>query len=230
MLRASSLGLSFPLPTIFALHQCRRLYGVRSKLDRARNGRSVATMSAAFQSTLSHRSEHENDGKVRDVAATTSLSSSQWGWYSPYVSCLPGNCGQHARIWATWTDSRRRCQHSGQRPDCRVFITHGRGTEASEYQPRNTLPIVVDSSCFWANSEEHSSHKASRDIQFSPPSSHGTHLRTPSRIPTARITREYGGAPFLGDNHRRECRHFGSSRALSRGYRRKSDGPVASAR
>ena len=70
MLRASSLGLSFPLPTIFALHQCRRLYGVRSKLDRARNGRNVATMSAAFQSTLSHRSEHENDGKARDVAAT----------------------------------------------------------------------------------------------------------------------------------------------------------------
>ncbi len=63
-------GPQFPLPTIFALHQCRRLYGVRSKLDRARNGRSVATMSADFQSTLSHRSEHENDGKARDVAAT----------------------------------------------------------------------------------------------------------------------------------------------------------------
>ena len=157
----------------------------------------------------------------------TSLSSSQWGWYNPYVSCLLGNCGQHARICATY---RRRCQHNRQRPDCRVFRTHGRGTEASEYQPRSTLPLVVDSSCRRANSEEQSSCKASRDIQFSPRSSHGTHLRTPSRIPTAKITREYRGAPFLGDNHRRECRQFGSSRALSRGYRRKLDGPVASAR
>lgn len=69
MLRASSLGLSFPLPTIFALHQCRRLYGVRSKLDRARNGYNAATTSlAAFQSTLPQRSEHDIDGKARDVA------------------------------------------------------------------------------------------------------------------------------------------------------------------
>ncbi|PPQ79558.1 hypothetical protein CVT25_003440 [Psilocybe cyanescens] len=67
MLRASSLGLSYPLTTIFALHTCRRLYGARSRwVSRSRHassssgsGSSVLPEVAHHTSAFAHRQRQQ---------------------------------------------------------------------------------------------------------------------------------------------------------------------------